>query len=332
MYTILPKNYSDDFKQVLSQPYNEYREDLPIVKYNNCFITHSGIGLKGFKLIEETLFENIPEKYRKHFYKYALFKYFLGKKLRLKRKNFLLIHNHWSKGYHHWVMECLGKILHIDTSQYTLLMPNDYGKFAFDGIALFDFKEVIRIPHNCGMKLDSVSIIANPNSGHYSSSFLSTYRQQLIDKCSTKCIIESSPEYIYVSRKNDRLRHIENEDEVINLVSNYGFKVIDISTLDFYQQVMVFSKCKAYITIHGAALTNAMFMPKGAKVLELYRAINKVNSWMNTCYWNLATASGLDYYYQFCEHGKCFDTSIDNTNIIVDVPTLEMNIKLMLEG
>ena len=332
MDPILPKNYSDDFKQVLSQPYNNFRENLPVVKYKNSFFTHSGIGLKKFKLIPETLFQNISEKHKKHFYKYALYKYFFGKNIRVKGKNILLIHNHWSKGYHHWVMECLSKISLIDPSQYTLILPDDYGEFAFDGIALFDFKEVIRIPGESGIKVDEVTLIANPNSGHYKPTFLAAYRQQLIEKCSAKCAIESPIDYIYISRKNDRLRKIENEDEVINLVAKYGFKVVDIGTLNFYQQVVLFSKCKAYISIHGAALTNAMFMPKGAKVLELYRSIKKGDPWMNTCYWNLVTASGLDYYYQFCEHGKCYDTSIDNTNIIVDIPTFERNIKSMLEG
>jgi capsular polysaccharide biosynthesis protein len=85
-----------------------------------------------------------------------------------------------------------------------------------------------------------------------------------------------------------------------------------------------------FVSIHGAALTNAMFMPQGGKVLELYRSLVNDNPWMNTCYWNLVTASGLDYYYQFCERGTNSDASADNTNIIIDIPKLEENIKLML--
>src|SRR5579863_5511945 len=101
---ILPKNYSDDFKQVLSQPYNSFRKNLPVVRYKNLFFTHTGIGLKWFRFIPETFFENLSKGQIKHFKRYALYKYFLGKKTRVRDHNILLIHNHWSQGYHHWLM------------------------------------------------------------------------------------------------------------------------------------------------------------------------------------------------------------------------------------
>jgi len=329
MDVILPKNYNKDFEQVLSQPYNKYRENLPVVKYRNAYFTHSGIGLKNFKLLKETLFTNITKKHYRHFYKYAFYKFFLGKNIRISGSNILLLHNHWSKGYHHWITECLIKVLLINPSEYTLVMPNDYGKFAFDSLALFGFKDIIRLPDNCGFKTEDITLVANPNSGHYNPKLLAYLKEQLIRKCSAKCSLKFQYDYIYVSRKNDRLRKVENEDEVTNLLSGFGFKMVEIDKLNFFEQVTLFSKCKAYISIHGAALTNAMFMPKGGKVLELYRSIKYVNPWMNTCYWNLTTASGLDYYYQFCEHGSNSDISADNTNIIVDIPALERNLKLM---
>jgi len=330
MSIILPKNYGDDFEQVLSQPYNKYRDNLPVVKYTDSYFTYSGIGLKRFRLIEETLFSNITKKHRQHFYKYALYKYFFGKNIRIGGENILLLHNHWSKGYHHWVTECLMKISLIKPSEFTLVIPDDYHRFAFDSIALYGFKEIIRIPGNCGFKINAVTLISNPNSGHYAPSLLEPFKQQLIEKCANKCSIVKSPDYIYVSRRNERIRKVENEDEVIGLLSGYGFKVIEIDKLNFYEQVILFSTCKIYVSIHGAALTNAIFMPKGAKVLELYRSLKYFNGWMNTCYWNLVTASGLDYYYQFCEHGSNSNVSVDNTNIAVDIPLLEKNIKIML--
>ena len=329
MDVILPKNFSADFKQVLSQPYNNYRENLPVVNYRKAYFTHSGIGLKNFKLIEETLFTNITKYHRRHFYKYAFYKYFLGKNIRIEGNNILLLHNHWSKGYHHWITECLIKILLIDPGQYTLIIPSDYGKFVFEGIDLFGFKNVIMLPGNCGIKADEITLIANPNSGHYNPILLASLREELIEKCSIKCTGTIQYDYIYVSRKTDKLRRVENEDEVVNLLSAYGFKVVEIAKLNFYDQVTLFSKCKVYVSIHGAALTNAMFMPEGGKVLELYRSIKYVNPWMNTCYWNLTTASGLDYYYQFCEHGSNIDVSADNTNIIVDIAKLQTNLNLM---
>ncbi len=331
MKVILPENYADDFKSVLAQPYNNYRESLPIVNYTNCYFTHSGIGLKNFRLIEETLFQNITKKYRQHFYKYALYKYFFSKNIKLKEKNILLIHNHWSSGYHHWLTEALLKLSLIDTRNFTLVIPEDSGKFIYDSIALYNFKEVIKLPKNISLKASEVTLIANPNSGNFNPSLIATLKHQLIEKCKTKVSGAESYDYIYISRKNEQIRKVENEDEVIQLLTSYGFKVIDVMGLSFYQQVMLFSTCKVFVSIHGAALTNAMFMPAGGKVLELYRSLAEGGTWMNTCYYNLVTASGLGYYYQFCKHSAQANANTDKVNIIVDIPMLEKNLQLMIE-
>ena len=330
MTPILPQNYADDFKQVLSQPYNNYRESLPVATYENAYFTHSGIGLKNHKLINETLFENITLKHRKHFYKYALYKHLLGKNIRIKGDALLLLHNHWTTGYHHWVTEFLVKMAYLDASQYTLLIPEDYGQFAFESISLFDFKKVKKIPVGSGLSTKKITLIANPNSGHYNPVLLALLKTKLIDKCNAVGNPMEPSERIYISRKAARLRKVENEDAVISLLTQYGFRVIDVDKLNFFEQVQLFSQCKVFVSIHGAALTNAMFMPKGGKVLELYRSLVDDNPWMNTCYWNLVTASGLDYYYQFCGRGANYDASADNTNIIVNIPKLEENIRLML--
>jgi len=330
MTPTLPKNYTDDFKQVLAQSYNSYRENLPIVTYKNAYFTHSGIGLRRFKLINETLFDNITPKHRKHFYKYAFYKYLMGKNVRIKGDNLLLLHNHWTTGYHHWVTECLAKMVCLDTSQYTLVVPEYYGQFAFESISLFNFKEVKRIPTGCGLSTNKITLVANPNSGHYNPVLLTSLKTKLIEKCNVVGTSIEPYDRIYVSRKTARLRKVENEEGVINLLSNYRFKVVDIDKLNFFQQVQLFSQCKVFVSIHGAALTNAMFMPKGGKVLELYRSLVNDIPWMNTCYWNLVTASGLDYYYQFCERAANYGTSADNTNLIVDIPKLEENMRLIL--
>jgi len=79
------------------------------------------------------------------------------------------------------------------------------------------------------------------------------------------------------------------------------------------------------IGIHGAGLTNILFMPKGASVLELRRKDDSHNN----CYFSLASALELNYFYQLCE--------VDNENIVtqvndflVDKIILEKNIKAIL--
>ena len=53
---------------------------------------------------------------------------------------------------------------------------------------------------------------------------------------------------------------------------------------------------------------------------------------MNACYWRLATASNLDYYYQWCAHGENRGPHIDRVDIRVDIETLKRNVEAMLAG
>jgi capsular polysaccharide biosynthesis protein len=84
------------------------------------------------------------------------------------------------------------------------------------------------------------------------------------------------------------------------------------------------------VSVHGAGLTNCLFMPERGRVLELYRALASKQDGMNACYWRLATASNLDYYYQFCAHGENRGGDIDRIDIRVDVEKLKRNVEAML--
>ncbi len=126
------------------------------------------------------------------------------------------------------------------------------------------------------------------------------------------------------------MRRVENETEVMGVLERYGFRMVEPASLSFSEQVRVFSECRTLVSVHGAGITNCIFMPRSAHVLELYRTIDCADPWMNPCYWKLCEAAGLRYYYQFCAHGRNDGDTIDHVNIIVDTAKLERNIQLML--
>jgi capsular polysaccharide biosynthesis protein len=53
------------------------------------------------------------------------------------------------------------------------------------------------------------------------------------------------------------------------------------------------SETSLLVCLHGAALTNMLFLPKSAKVLEL----RNVGDSITQCYFNLASALDLPYFY-----------------------------------
>ena len=78
-----------------------------------------------------------------------------------------------------------------------------------------------------------------------------------------KLVIQDSSqiyEKIYISRQLASVRKIKNEDDVIKILINYGFHILKAEELNFWDQIRLFSNCKHLISIHGAGLTNCIFI------------------------------------------------------------------------
>jgi capsular polysaccharide biosynthesis protein len=68
-----------------------------------------------------------------------------------------------------------------------------------------------------------------------------------------------------------------------------------------------------------------LFMSPGTKVLELRHATDCINN----CYFTLASALNLDYFYQSCEPENPAEEP-HTANLRVDVAALRTNLELML--
>jgi len=101
---------------------------------------------------------------------------------------------------------------------------------------------------------------------------------------------------IYISRKHSGKRMILNEPEVEKLVTSFGYKVIQTEQQTIRDQVNVFSRAKRLVSIHGAGLSNMVFMPEGSSMIEIR---HKVDNPMLNFFYNLAHTFNHHYYYSF---------------------------------
>jgi capsular polysaccharide biosynthesis protein len=99
---------------------------------------------------------------------------------------------------------------------------------------------------------------------------------------------------LYVTRGNRKnTRRLENEAEVLRALVPRGFETVDPGTLSVTEQIRLFSEAEVVVGAHGAALTNLVFCPEGAAVIELFPP-----DYVNVCFWALASAvGGLRYRY-----------------------------------
>jgi hypothetical protein len=99
---------------------------------------------------------------------------------------------------------------------------------------------------------------------------------------------------LFVVRAEARGRGIVNIAEVSARLAHAGFHTLDPETLSFEQQVEAFSRAEVVIGLMGAAMTNTIFCPAGARVGYL-----APEGWTEPFYWDLANVMGHPYYTLF---------------------------------
>jgi glycosyltransferase involved in cell wall biosynthesis len=91
------------------------------------------------------------------------------------------------------------------------------------------------------------------------------------------------PSKIYISRKNAEKRKFLNENEVIALVKNEGYTVVELEKLNIAEQAALFYHAKKIVAQHGAALTNLLYA-QHTSVVEIFHAPNQhLNHYRDLC-------------------------------------------------
>jgi len=81
----------------------------------------------------------------------------------------------------------------------------------------------------------------------------------------------STPERFLISRSLTNSRKIENEEELVEALTPYGFEIVHLEHMSAEEQIRLFSNAECIIGSHGAALTNLIYS-KNPKVIELIPA------------------------------------------------------------
>lgn len=203
--------------------------------------------------------------------------------------------NEWSNNYFHWFTEVLPKVYFLKTyiPTFSVLLPSNYSSsFQLESLKILD----IPIIYFDGVAFLNTVYLPDrqaPYSAHYNPFIL---RSMVADfKSKIECSYNLGP-YIFITRRKAKIRKLANEVAVVKILNNLSFKIVEFETLSFYQQVSVASHAKIIVGCHGAGLTNLMFCEPGACIYEF----SLEGETMDKCYYTLADACNLNYYYQFC--------------------------------
>lgn len=227
----------------------------------------------------------------------------------------------WSRNYFHWILECLPRLLALQAKGINapLLIPEHIYGAPYVRESLVDFQvEVITFNFRQTVKVDSLYLVSHDAPCAFDPEYIRNviFKYQEIDSPNFK----SASRRIYISRKDAGKRKVENENELLPILSKYGFEILQMELLSFKEQRELMRETKVLLSIHGAGLANLIFMPENAKVIELHPDVERYNS----CFYHLAAALNRDYFYSF---EKADHPNPQEANIRVDLDKLE---KLLL--
>ncbi|WP_166259507.1 glycosyltransferase family 61 protein [Marinobacter salicampi] len=95
---------------------------------------------------------------------------------------------------------------------------------------------------------------------------------------------------VFISRLHAARRRLVNEEEIWALLEPQGFERVLMENMTFEDQVRLMSETAVLVAPHGAGLTNMLFCPEGAHIVEIADL-----SFPNPNFYALASALGHRY-------------------------------------
>lgn len=328
----LPANFKQQDLALFNHELQMAIPETSLLELRNVRVSSEGLLFSGRRLLPESFAfpANMKQWRRRSLIKFFARNY-LVRRTRTIERDALWITDDWSNGYFHWLTDALTRlyVMRDRLDEFLLLLPSDYATLDFVRSALkcFGVKNVEFIRHDEVLLCRRLFMPTHTApSGHYSDVLIGGVRNELL-RTFGDSTYTGNGERVYISRLRARKRRIVNEAAVTELLASLGFQIVYAEELTFEQQVKLCSKTRYLVSNHGAGLTNMLFMPEGAALLELRHQTDATNN----CYFTLASAIGLNYFYQTCLPAND-NQDPHSADLVVDLDALILNLSLLLRA
>ncbi len=227
------------------------------------------------------------------------------------------ITQNWTWMYFHWMIDALTRYVASQSfiDKHPVLLPSSYQKFSYIQESL----DYLGIPYvwydenktTYVWELLLPSHTAIP--GNYNVGYLNALRTLFLSKPRQ---IENFKRKVYISRKNAITRRMINESSFIHLLAKYSIEYHCLESFSLSEKINLLSNTSLLIGVHGAGLTNMLFLPDQASVIE----IRMLGDSHNNSYFAMASALKFPYYYLEAE---LVDSSSEEKDIVLDLEKME---------
>jgi capsular polysaccharide biosynthesis protein len=207
-----------------------------------------------------------------------------------RRGTALLIGTSNGDNYYHWLLDDLPRWKILEAAKLPdydfVLLPEQAARFQEETLDRLQVPEVkrLRCAKNFVHQFERLIVPAMPFPVEEVAAWACDWVRSLFPEKG------SGPEKLYLSRGAAGRRILANEPELEKSLAAQGFAVVRTDSMTVAEQARLFGSVRCVVAPHGAALTNMIFAPPGALLLELFHPQHK-----NRCYVNLAAACGHRY-------------------------------------
>ncbi|NCO76305.1 MAG: DUF563 domain-containing protein [Cyanobacteria bacterium] len=201
-----------------------------------------------------------------------------------------------NKIYFHWLFDILPRIkllelANINYREIDYFLVDNSTNFQQETLKIFGIpsEKILPLSFPLHIQANNLIIPSFPSSIAWMPSWSCDYlRDKILDAKS----INNQRKRLYISRNKSNNRHLINEEEVINLLLNYNFEVINLELLSVKQQGELLSQAEMVISPHGSGLSNLVFCQPKTKVIEIFAP-----NYVYPCYWLVSNLVNLNYHY-----------------------------------
>ncbi len=225
----------------------------------------------------------------------------------------VLVTDYISSGYFHWVGDVLPKIVLMqdffgeEFSHIPILLPHAYAKpYCVDTLRILGISEnrIFLIPKGRKVRVKNLyvfgDILAPLGTGNFRPSLMKrirtmAHRYVAEDNYSYQAtpLKHGEKKRVYISRSDAAYRCVQNESLLLPILEKHGFTIVTTSHMSIFEQIALCRSADLLLSVHGAGLTNMLWMHPGAKVAEIRRRGDAHNN----CYFSLANALDISYFY-----------------------------------
>jgi hypothetical protein len=326
----LPVNLKPKDLSLFSDELQRVIPSTRLLKLRNVSVSAEGVLFQGGRMLPESFaFPHTRASWRRRsVVKFFLNNYFVRRRRRSEKAS-VWVTDDWSAGYFHWLADVLPRLFTLKDQlrDLVLLLPHQFKELKYVSASLepFQVRGVEFISPDEVLVCENLMVpTQTAPSGHYNEELIQNVGRLLVEYYVNE-LREMPADRIYISRAFAPKRRIANEDEVMEVLRALKFRIIRTEDHSFAEQVRLAAGARYVVSNHGAGLTNMLFMSPGANVLELRHATDRINN----CYFTMASALNLNYFYQSCEPANR-DEDPHSADLKVDVEALRTNLDLML--